>query len=116
MRKSVIGSSSGYDESASATVVRAVARHRGVEPTALSPLYEWIDPDALDALFESTMGGVPRNGRVEFAYDGHEIVVAVDGERGVSVDVDGTAVAQLAVYGSPTDADADECDGFHSES
>ena len=35
-------------------VIRAVAAVKGVEPTALDPLYDFIDPDALDEMFDDT--------------------------------------------------------------
>ena len=58
-------------------VVRAVAAAEGVDPVALSvPLFEAIDPDALDALFAT-----PRaSGRVSFAYCGYLVTVTANGE------------------------------------
>ncbi|WP_049888419.1 MULTISPECIES: HalOD1 output domain-containing protein [unclassified Natrinema] len=82
------GSFDGSTESVSSAVIAAVATHRETDPTQLPPLYEWIDPDALDALFTPVRSG-PRSGRLEFTYDGHTI--AVDCTDGVSVSVDGSA-------------------------
>ncbi|MFC6716795.1 HalOD1 output domain-containing protein [Natrialbaceae archaeon GCM10025810] len=87
-----IGVTDGYDGAASAVVVRAVAAHRGVEPTALPPLYEWVDPDALDALFAPTGRGVRRRGGVEFTYDGSAIAVSID--DGIDVEIDGESVSE----------------------
>lgn len=39
-----------------ASVVNAIAAVTGDEPTAITPLYEVVDPDALDHLFESVRG------------------------------------------------------------
>ncbi|WP_233265006.1 HalOD1 output domain-containing protein [Halomarina oriensis] len=39
-----------FDEAASTAVVDAVASAEGVPPRRLEPLYDTIDPDALDAL------------------------------------------------------------------
>lgn len=39
------------DETVSQQVVKAVADAKGVDPLDLPPLYDSIDPDALDALF-----------------------------------------------------------------
>lgn len=39
------------------------------------PLYEVVDPDALDSLFEPCPGSERSGGRVCFAYEGHEVVV-----------------------------------------
>lgn len=92
MSKSFIGSTDGgFDGSVSISIVTAVASRRDVDPTELPPLYEWIDPDALDSLFEPTRSGGPRRGRLEFTYDGHDIVVECDG--GVEITVDGTSMA-----------------------
>ncbi|QLH79552.1 hypothetical protein HZS55_20640 [Halosimplex rubrum] len=64
----------------SEVVVSSVAAHKGVEQVALPPLYEALDPDALDALF-TTPGGAA--GRVTFDYAGCTVECASDG----SVDV-----------------------------
>jgi hypothetical protein len=47
----------------------------------LPPLYESIDPDALDALFESADGN---SVQVEFEYAGRHVVVDSSGRVGVS--------------------------------
>ncbi len=57
----------------SETVVSSVAAHKGVDEVALPPLYEALDPDALDALF-TTAGG-----RVRFDYAGCTVEYASDG-------------------------------------
>lgn len=50
----------------------------------LQPLYESIDPDALDALFRTTSSGIVRSeGTITFSYDGCE--VTVDGDEVVRV-------------------------------
>jgi hypothetical protein len=47
------------------------------EPAELpEPLYEAIDPDALDALFE---GHNSSNGVVTFSYCGYDVTVTVNG-------------------------------------
>ncbi|ELY91237.1 HalOD1 output domain-containing protein [Natrinema altunense] len=91
------GSFDGVNGSVSSAVIAAVATHRETDPTRLPPLYEWIDPDALDALFAPARSG-PRSGRLEFTYDGHAI--AVDCTDGVSVSVDGSAVVESIPIGS----------------
>lgn len=64
-------------ESLSQVVVEAVASAEGVDPLDLEvPLYEAVDPDALDALFQS---GTTVEGRVEFEYYGYEVAVTGDG-------------------------------------
>ena len=76
------------DETVSETVVRAVSTASGRSPLAttdsrgnepLEPLYDAIDPDALDALFETTAGGRPGTAVVEFVYADHDVTVARSG-------------------------------------
>lgn len=73
------------DERLSSRLVAAIADHNEVDPTELSPpLYESIDLEALDLLFDSTQGGRSRSeGRVTFVHDGLEITIDTEG----SVDV-----------------------------
>lgn len=67
-------------QSLSQAVVEAVADAEDVDPLDLgAPLYDVIDPDALDALFGTTHEGGRRTGRVTFEYCGHTVVVASDG-------------------------------------
>ena len=62
------------EQSLSEAVVKAIANHEGRQATEISkPLYDVINPDALDTLFRDT------EGKVAFVYLGY--VVTVD-ERG----------------------------------
>lgn len=66
--------------SPSAAVVRTVATASDREPTSLEPLYETVDPDALDALLgsseiRSTGGDIT----VSFVFAGHGVIVEGDG-------------------------------------
>jgi len=66
-------------------VVRAVATVRGVDPIDLrTPLFEAIDPDALDRLFASPADDLS----VSFRYHGHDVTLTAD----LTVVVDGTVV------------------------
>lgn len=67
-------------ERPSMRVVRAVAAANDADPIALAPLYDVIDPDALDRLFAADAAG-----SVQFVYEGRDVVVDADG----SVTVDG---------------------------
>ncbi|MFC6862679.1 HalOD1 output domain-containing protein [Halomicroarcula sp. GCM10025817] len=59
----------GSDESVSTAVVRAVSAVDGRKPSSLPPLTRVLDPDALDALFDSHANGEPRaGGRLSFIY------------------------------------------------
>ena len=76
----------GDPESLSIAVIIAIAEHEGVDPVELdTPLYEVVDPDALDALFSGHRDGTgsPR-GHLSFSYNGYEVHVTSDGDVRVS--------------------------------
>jgi ATP-dependent DNA ligase len=64
------------DEGPIMAVVSSVAELTGSETTNLSPLYDAVDPDALERL---TQDGSATRVQVEFDYDGYR--VAVDHDR-----------------------------------
>lgn len=71
-------------------VVKEVAATLGTSPVELTPpLYEVIDPDALERLFQSR-DGRPRfsSGEVEFTYAGCRVTVYSSGEVTASPDPD----------------------------
>lgn len=62
------------------TVVAAVAEATGLQAGAgggevLDPLYDVVDPDALDALFRRSDPGGRSSGTVTFTYSGYEVTV-----------------------------------------
>lgn len=62
-------------------VVFAVAEATGTDMTQLEPLYNVIDPDALDQLFQTPVNEFPRSdGRVVFTMEGCEVTVHASGE------------------------------------
>lgn len=69
------------DRSLSATVTVAVADAAGVEPSDIPEhLYDVVDPEALDRLFQPRDDGTTRKGgRLTFSLDGHHVTVASDG-------------------------------------
>ncbi|WP_168215905.1 HalOD1 output domain-containing protein [Halorussus ruber] len=69
------------DQPLSAAVVDAVADAAGVDPAEIgTPLYEKIDPDALDNLFSDRHNGMPRgSGHVVFSLLDYEVTVYSDG-------------------------------------
>lgn len=67
--------SNAGDESMSETVVDAVADAKGVDPLDLEPLYDAIDPDALDSLFAEAPGASASPTELRFEMDGCEVVV-----------------------------------------
>ena len=71
-------------ESISTTVVTAVAAVKDVDPTDLPPLYDAIDPDALNQLFRSHhQHDAAAMGQVEFTFA--DCTVVIDGENQVTV-------------------------------
>ncbi|WP_231185408.1 HalOD1 output domain-containing protein [Haladaptatus sp. DYF46] len=68
-------------QSLSTTVTVAVADVAGVEPADIpEQLYDVIDPEALDKLFNSRDDGTPRRGgRLSFSLYGHHVTVRGDG-------------------------------------
>ena len=66
-------------------VIRAVAIVNDVDPVELDvPLFESVDPDALDRLFESPAEALSTT----FHYHGHDVAVQTD----MTVVVDGTPI------------------------
>lgn len=67
-------------ENVSNEVVEMVAKIEGVDAhELLPPLYEVIDPEALDQLFASTPTAGGMEGQVSFSYKGYEVTVCGDG-------------------------------------
>lgn len=69
------------------TAVSAVSNRKIIPNTsdddgsdALEPLYDTIDPDALDALFDQIGNESNSEGSITFTYIGHEITVKNTGE------------------------------------
>jgi hypothetical protein len=65
---------SNNSESLSTAIVDTLAEAKGVDPLELDPLYDVVDPDALDALFSpSDESDDSRFGRVTFRTSGYEV-------------------------------------------
>lgn len=62
-----------------AAVVESVAQRADLDTTELPPLYDAIDPDALDALFDHAGQESGSGPRVVFSYGGFEVTVEHDG-------------------------------------
>jgi hypothetical protein len=69
-------------------VVTAVSDAEDCDPLALSPLWDVIDPEALDGLFAPTRHNTARVGHIEFVYAGYGVSVAADGDGSVSVSLE----------------------------
>ncbi len=68
-------------ERPSTAVINAIADHEGVSPDEMRPqLYDVVDPDALDSLFQPQVDGSFRgDGRAVFTYRGYRITYESDG-------------------------------------
>lgn len=77
---------SGTGASVSNAIIAAVSDEAGVDPVVLPPLFEQIDPDALDTLFASENGDLCRTGSITFAYAGFVVEVVCDGDPTITLD------------------------------
>ena len=61
-------------------IIETVAAAADSDPEDLEPLYDWVDPDAIDALFEDS-SDTPHRSRlfVSFTYAGYEVTIGEDG-------------------------------------
>lgn len=67
-------------ENPSVRLLEAVAAIKGTDPTRLDQLDDYLDPDALDAVFEPTRTHRGTHGSLSFVYEGLLIIVHSDGE------------------------------------
>lgn len=71
----------GIDE-LSTDVITTIADHEGVDPMDLEPpLYEVVDLDALEMLFDRD---ADVDGRFVFSYNGYDVTVTSDGDVRIS--------------------------------
>ncbi len=70
------------DQTASEAVLDAIAEEAGVDVLDLAvPLYDAVDPDALDAFYRTAAGADGAGpSSVSFSYYGYEVEVSGDGE------------------------------------
>jgi len=90
----------GPDERLSRGVVEAVAEAADIAPmpgaaadgdAALEPLYDAVDPEALDAVFGPLRSdAAPAGGKITFSYAGCEVTAGSDGRITVRPDRSGT--------------------------
>ena len=67
----------------SEALITAVATLSGTEPTSLPPLYDVVDPEALDSLYEHVRARNENNSsghQITFCYEGYEVRVGFDGQ------------------------------------
>ena len=61
-------------------IITGVAAFKNSDPLALPPLFDAVDPDALEAIFAEG-----RSGKVEFSYAGHTVTVEFDEEPTITI-------------------------------
>jgi len=66
----------GWKMPLSERIVKEVAREEDAAPNELEPLYDAVNPDALNQLFKSQQ----HSGMVVFPYMGYEVFVTSDGK------------------------------------
>lgn len=72
-------------ESPSEKAIRKLATAEGIDQADLDPIFNSVEPDALDAIFQNLSNGPARDeGKVEFTHEGYTVTVHADG--GVSID------------------------------
>lgn len=85
MASSAVDERAATNQAVSQEVISAVANVTGSDPTSLEPLYQVIDPDALDTLLESNGPSHNRSPvRISFNYCGCEVEIDKTGEVHVS--------------------------------
>lgn len=75
--------------SVSGDIVRAVAEQAGEDPVELPPLYNYIDPDALESLFTGQ-----QSGQIEFMYIGYRVSVSFGDGQSISVSEEPNPLSQ----------------------
>jgi len=72
------------DGEPSRCVIETVAAATGTEPLDMEPLYDTVDPEYLDRVFEPRSGCSPSDGRITFRFQGCDVSVDTDGWTVVS--------------------------------
>lgn len=96
----------GGSDSVMTAILDIVADREGVDVGELPPLYDAVDPDALESLFAPTRTGSPRTGRVEFTYAGYVVALVSDRDGSIVVSL-GERNAAYRWFQDTTSARAD---------
>lgn len=67
------------DQSPAEVIIDALAAAAGVDPIDLPPLYEFVDPDALDNMFNRHEGAEEAEALLSFKVDTWNVFVRADG-------------------------------------
>ena len=72
-------------ENISTRVIREIAGREGIDPIDVTPpLYEVIDPEALDSLFHPGASSNTSNGTIRFSYSGYRVTVQSTGHISIA--------------------------------
>ena len=72
-------------ETPSLEIIEQIASLEETDPMALPPLYDAIDPEALDSLSQpSASDGARAGATVRFTYCGYDVCIGADGDIVVS--------------------------------
>lgn len=88
------------DETVSDRVIDGVSEATGLGPLELNPLYDVIDPDALNAIFSPANGRQPTDAELRFTMEGCEVLVEGDGNVVVTPPADRDEPDQTTVQGA----------------
>ncbi|MFD1587645.1 HalOD1 output domain-containing protein [Halorientalis brevis] len=80
MNGATVGSKMGEYSTVAERVVQIIAAEKGLSPVELEPLHDVVDPDALNALFESVSGNTRTSGQVSFHYHGYTVTISANGQ------------------------------------
>ena len=73
------------DSTASLSIIERIATLEETDPITLPPLYDAIDPEALDSVVDSSTASSSRSpATVRFSYCGYDVLVRRDGEITIS--------------------------------
>ena len=67
------------NRSSTEVIVEALAEAAGIDPLELPPLYEFVDPDAIDSLFNRHEGAEAAGALLSFKVDTWNVFVRADG-------------------------------------
>lgn len=67
-------------------IVTEIADREAIDPVELPPLFDAVDPDALESLFAATGDGDGRVGRVWFPYAGYDVTIEYNGEQTFTIE------------------------------
>ena len=67
------------DDSPMIAIINALAEAAGVDPLSLPPLYDYVDPDAINTLFDDHKGAKDAETLLSFRVDTWNVFVRADG-------------------------------------